>query len=85
LIIKQQDVLNIVNQKLNTISRKHPIDRYSVKAWLDYLKSTNHHTYLFEQENGPFVVAWFSLWQKDISKWCDIQYDSALIVLLLLP
>ncbi|SAL96730.1 hypothetical protein [Absidia glauca] len=28
LIIKQQDVLNIVNQKLDAISRRHAIDRF---------------------------------------------------------
>ncbi|SAL96563.1 hypothetical protein [Absidia glauca] len=30
LIIKQQDVLNIVNQKLDAISRRHAIDRFNV-------------------------------------------------------
>ncbi|SAL98204.1 hypothetical protein, partial, partial [Absidia glauca] len=57
LIIKQQDVVNVVNEKLNKKSRKHAVDRFNVYAWLEYLESKNHHTLLFEQENGPFVVA----------------------------
>ncbi|SAM03055.1 hypothetical protein [Absidia glauca] len=69
LIIKQQDVVNVVNEKLNKISRKHAIDRFSVYAWVEYLKSKNHHTLLFEQENGPFVVAWYSEWQKEKVPW----------------
>jgi hypothetical protein len=76
LIIKQQDVVNIVNDKLNKISRKHAIDRLSVKKWLDDLQSKNHHTFLFEQENGPFVVAWYSNWQKEVIQYHDVKYST---------
>ncbi|SAM06207.1 hypothetical protein [Absidia glauca] len=74
LIIKQQDVVNIINEKLNKISRRHPVDRISVNKWLEYLQSKNHHTFFFDQENGPFVVGWYSQWQKELLEgaldWC---------------
>ncbi|SAM07974.1 hypothetical protein [Absidia glauca] len=46
LIIKQQDVVNVVNQKLNKISRKHAIDRFNLlEGALDWCIDSTHHTY----------------------------------------
>ncbi|SAM03139.1 hypothetical protein [Absidia glauca] len=45
LIIKQQDVVNVVNEKLNKISRKHAIDRFNLlEGALDWCIDSTHHT-----------------------------------------
>ncbi|SAM04762.1 hypothetical protein [Absidia glauca] len=45
LIIKQQDVVHVVNEKLNKISRKHAIDRFNLlEGALDWCIDSTHHT-----------------------------------------
>ncbi|SAM06565.1 hypothetical protein [Absidia glauca] len=66
--------LEQLDNKHDATSRKHAIDRSSAQAWWDDLKTKNHSTYLFEQENGLYVVSWYSQWQKELLEgaldWC---------------
>ncbi|CAO3576831.1 unnamed protein product [Absidia cylindrospora] len=67
LLIKHQDVKNVIYRKLNQLARKHPVDRTSVRLWFDYLKSKDYTTFFNENHGGPFVVSWFCPWQKTVS------------------
>ncbi|SAM04955.1 hypothetical protein [Absidia glauca] len=71
LIIKQQDVVNVVNEKLNKISRKYAIDRFNLlEGALEWCIDSTHHTckstlnpdhycYLYTiVRNRPNLVKW---------------------------
>ncbi|KAG2200906.1 hypothetical protein INT47_003141 [Mucor saturninus] len=61
LMVKYQDVFNIINAKLNRLSRKDPLDKLSVKKWMEYLETVKGSSTLFYNEERaveePFLVS----------------------------
>ncbi|SAM02680.1 hypothetical protein [Absidia glauca] len=66
--------LEQLDNKHDVKSRKPAVDPSNARAWWDDLKAKNHSTHLFEQENGPHVVSWYSRWPKELLEgaldWC---------------
>lgn len=71
LMVKYQDVFNIINAKLNRLSRKDPLDKLSVKKWMEYLETVKGSSTLFYNEERaveePFLVYWVAKWQKEVT------------------
>lgn len=74
LLINYHDVQNVINRRLNLLSRKHHQDSLSVQLWISYLKEKNYYTLFKQHSDGPFLVSWLSPWQfellKQAKEWC---------------
>lgn len=67
--LKYHDMQNVISYKFNLLSRKNRIDSVSCESWMTELSSAGYST-LFKQhagEGAPFLIAWISPWQKDVS------------------
>ncbi|KAG2207412.1 hypothetical protein INT47_006887 [Mucor saturninus] len=76
LMVKYQDVFNIINAKLNRLSRKDPLDKLSVKKWMEYLETVKGSSTLFYNEERaveePFLVYWVAKWQKEVTIYKEV-------------
>ncbi|OAD68396.1 hypothetical protein PHYBLDRAFT_68949 [Phycomyces blakesleeanus NRRL 1555(-)] len=76
LRINYHDVQNVINTRLNKLSRRNAVDRTSVEEWMSFLKNEKGclvHMKFYEG-NGPYLLSWISPWQKKIleaaDEWC---------------
>lgn len=67
LLIKYADVQNVINAKMNHLSRKNGQDQESVRKWMEELRQSRFYSVKYEVDphlDGPFLVSWMSPWQK---------------------
>jgi hypothetical protein len=69
MTVHYRAVQNIIQARISNASRKHPIDKESVRLWLDFLATDKGYTTLYDVpvDGGPLLVSWFSPWQKSVS------------------
>lgn len=61
-------VNNIINARLNKVSKKAVREDKSVELWVEHLTDNDYDTFFYEAPyKGPFIISWVSKWQRVVS------------------
>lgn len=77
LLVKYSDVQNVINAKMNKLSRKDVSDQKSVYQWTEELLNDRFYSVKYEVSphlDGPFLVSWMSPWQRMVCFFLCIFY-----------